>query len=616
MHLIMHSADIHIGMDYPATFSPQMATPKLQVSQSPIYSPRSPNEEAWRPRIVSHWQDIGEIQGELHGMDNVKLVKGVNTVQFLLHPIRSGLYKLQSVDASIHGVDVRFEPSEHQRNSTAQKIILEVEPPAPRFAVKSYSLGANALISGEEQWLGIQICISRDTVSDASLNIEWPSQAHSPSVPNLLDAHDTHHDLIIQPIGFSALIKDVNMDAGRVIPARLSGDASAPASSYSLELLNDSLLDAIVWWRVKVKQFDVPLEEVRISSYQSRKRTGQDSKMPLSSQHHHHGKRALSMLEIPLSLAYVSRCSRVVSASASLVIDQPFQIHTDAHEIRKGSFVVCLRITSTFQRHVTVRNVSLQCQKGFDLSENLLENSDIVPVELAPSATFCTTFLLTLDPSLLDHRAAAQAMVYRTGKLMPSVALVDYSIGEEVEDAHPYPMGEASQEYTAAVYSAYDHAAGPNQDEHRNLVAGDHDCDSIKQYTYAHKISFQLSSIDSDSYNVFVSVRMLGPFSAHIGSPVTLCWQLERVGACSPESSGASTISYEIIADPSSWARGSGGQGRVTLGLHNGSVATVEAQWTPCSLGTLEVPMLRLHDVYYQEIRETGVKKNVIIVKS
>jgi hypothetical protein len=111
-------------------------------------------------------------------------------------------------------------------------------------------------------------------------------------------------------------------------------------------------------------------------------------------------------------------------------------------------------------------------------------------------------------------------------------------------------------------------------------------------------------------------VRMLGPFNAHIGSPVTLCWQLERVGAYSSDSSGVSAISYEIIADPSSWTRGSRGQGRVNLGLRSGSVATVEAQWTPCSLGTLEVPMLRLHDVYYQEIRETGVKKNVVIVKS
>jgi len=151
---------------------------------------------------------------------------------------------------------------------------------------------------------------------------------------------------------------------------------------------------------------------------------------------------------------------------------------------------------------------------------------------------------------------------------------------------------------------------------------------SSQSYVHQHPIALQLSSIatDASAKNEFVSLRMLGPFTAIIGCPVTLCWQLERVGGSvdpdgddGDEDDGdgggeqeATGISYEVRADASVWSRGSRAQGIVSLGHRNGSVATVEMAWTPTTIGSLAMPTLRLHDVYYQDATRG---KNVIHVK-
>jgi hypothetical protein len=127
-------------------------------------------------------------------------------------------------------------------------------------------------------------------------------------------------------------------------------------------------------------------------------------------------------------------------------------------------------------------------------------------------------------------------------------------------------------------------------------------------YRHEHSIALQLSSISTDSSanNEYVSLRMLGPFSATIGCPVTLVWQLERVGGPDePTRGGRPTgISYEVRADAACWAKSSRSQGTVALGRPSGSMATVELAWTPTTIGAVPVPTLRLHDVYYvQEAR-------------
>ena len=244
---------------------------------------------------------------------------------------------------------------------------------------------------------------------------------------------------------------------------------------------------------------------------------------------------------------------------------------------------------------------------------------------LIPSRHHILTNLLSLTRSLahsltrlLAHslarhvppfaRAVAQATVYRTGKQAPSVALISYTVVPGDETTSGMPRYAAPQIAEVAPQAT-------------------------QSYVHQHPIALQLSSIatDASAKNEFVSLRMLGPFTAIIGCPVTLCWQLERVGGSvdrdggdgdEDEGSGgngdgggeheATGISYEVRADASVWSRGSRAQGIVSLGHRNGSVATVEMAWTPTTIGSLAMPTLRLHDVYYQDATRG---KSVIHVK-
>lgn len=608
--------------------SPSYDTPVPLGHASPLVSPTSPYNDSWRPNVVSHWRDIDEIEGECTDASPVQVKTDETTIHFLVNPIKSGLYKLSSICGFMNEAFVEIQSEDLERHD-GQTIMLKVDPPVPRMHVKAATLGNPSLISGEDQWLGIEIELERDSVSHATVNIDWPSRNIGNKGPEIAvqesdgTADALPSQFLFYPKLHSVLVQNLSgIDEKRVIAPETGDDilsTTGPASLYAVDFDSDCV-HALLWWRVSVGHLEVPIDDVRISSNRVRKEN--------SSANLHQGiesKRTLSTIGLPVSLLYSDQCSRVASASAKITIDQPFQIQTEAREMDKGVFLVSLKITSATEREVQIDSVEIDCQKGFSMSKNLLQESGSLPLVLDPLGACHASFILHLDASLLDNRAVAQAMVYRTGKLLPSAARIAYSpttLGEtdtNIAMASHSPREQRVENSFATMYSVFDQTMGPTEKDmdlmmQQEAAAHHHSHDTSTTCNHIHRFALQLSSIDTDSYNVFVSVRMLGPFSATIGCPVTLCWQLERVGTC--ERKALSQISYEIHFDSHTWSSTSKDQGRVLLGLKHGSIATIEAQWTPTSLGTLEVPLLRLHDVYYEEVRETGVKKNYVIVRS
>ena len=498
-----------------------------------------------------------------------------------MNPIVPGTYTLSKIEASINGV--RFEIASQDPDSPIQ---ITVRPPEPRVRVDAFT---RRLVAGEEQWLGIEVDVLRDddVETPSVMNVEWPGAVGTTPSSSLS---------AIRPVA-------------AVTQTIINGTPVDPDEGYNipntLQYANLATLGMpwTAWWRVHVSRLaDVPAEDVRVSVAKaasggigrSNVQQPDDSDQESLKRTIAAGKSVLLPISLlfegtgghPSSLRPSATNSRVVSAAASVVIDQPFLVQTQAREITKGVILVSMYITSSADRTVIIDGVHLRCQQGFSILGQPRKHSNQI---LPPLATMCASFVLKLEQGLLENRAVAQATVYRTGKLAPSVASISYSVVREEETLLPPPEHDTSRQRPS--------------------------------YSHEHQIALQLSSIatDTSTKNDFVSLRMLGPFNAIIGCPVMLCWQLERVGGSADDNdvdddsrsaSGVSGISYEVRADASSWSRGSRAQGVVSLGHRNGSVATIEMAWTPTTIGALALPSLKLHDVFYQDLTRG---KNVVV---
>lgn len=568
----------HLMVDHPSPASPS----------SPFFSNQSPTEDL---NSALRWEAAGKLAAEpamlvgtlASGQTLVSIdvagpsLEDSQELEFLITPIVSGTYSLTKLRAAINGTLVEMTPD-------ASLVQLHVEPPEPRIRVETVT---RTLVAGEEQWLGVEIDVLRDDSGPpTAMNVEWPSS--------------------ICPGSPSAVVNGERFepDESLNVPSTLQYTISRPRYT--------------VWWRARVdKSLDTPPEEVRVSCGWSPNpgmggagvRTAfQPSHLNSKANQQHQNIIPMRFHHLPVSVLFESEeqhCSRVASASALVAIDLPFLLRTDAREVRKGVILMTIQISSTSpDRTVAIHGVELRPQQGFSVSrfgsgQDTGGHPDTrgreVPQDeiIGPTSSMCASFLLSLDQSLLENRAVAQATVYRTGKLAPSVASIAYSV---VVDSDPVT------------------STAPCRDPSLPLSASNAPSPS-ETYMHEHLIALQLSSISTDSLanNEYISLRMLGPFSATIGCPVTLCWQLERVGG--PEESTRNGrligISYEVREDAACWSKSSRSQGSVALGKRNGSIATVEMAWTPTTIGPVPVPTLRLHDVYYVQ---EGRGRNMINV--
>jgi len=237
----------------------------------------------------------------------------------------------------------------------------------------------------------------------------------------------------------------------------------------------------------------------------------------------------------------------------------------------------------------------------------------------------------------------SQAMIYRNGKIAPSVLNLEYVVlGDESPTEILCLSGSPHFVHsTTSVTWGGDQPEGPSPDDAANLSSrhsmltpseneadiddfksmfqhdGSHELPCNPVIQMRHAISFQLStSSETGSSAVFVSVRMIGPFSAVIGCPVTFCWQLERLGSSELSNNSLdATIAFEVIADRSCWNPLGRTTGRIQLGYKSGSLAVLEAAWVAIMPGTLEPPTLKLQDAFSQEASDVGATNNLIVVR-
>lgn len=315
-----------------------------------------------------------------------------------------------------------------------------------------------------------------------------------------------------------------------------------------------------------------------------------------------------------------------------------------AHEISREEIIVTARIQSTTSRHLQLKNVNLKCQQGFYLVRNILKEMGLLPFTLGPFLSFSSSFVVSLEKSLAQgSRAISQAIVYRNGKISPSVLSLEYMILEAESPGEVLCLNGYlhSSHSTTSVSLGSDQPEGPSPGDvatlssrHKTMTPNSDEvdvddfssmfhhkgsdglpCSNVIQMR--HTISFQLStSSETGCSAVFVSVRMIGPFSAVIGCPVTFCWQLERKGSSEVSNDSLdATIAFEVLADRSCWIPQGRTTGRIQLGHKSGSLAVLEAAWVAIMPGTLEPPILKLQDAFAQEASDVGATNNLIVVR-
>jgi len=162
-------------------------------------------------------------------------------------------------------------------------------------------------------------------------------------------------------------------------------------------------------------------------------------------------------------------------------------------------------------------------------------------------------------------------------------------------------------------------------------AGGDDSCGSgsIQVCTFSHACALELPTLDADLPDAVVLVRLLGPFTAIAGQPVSMYWRLERAGLpemmdgntdrLAPTTAGLedgepSRLHFEVVSEGDSWQPMGRRSGAVTLDAYDGALATVEVTLIPLAGGTLPVPSLRLINIPYQELFDVGTGGNYVVV--
>eukprot|EP00890_Picochlorum_soloecismus_P001039 jgi/Picsp_1/1936/NSC_05402-R1_trafficking protein particle complex subunit 10 len=639
--------------------TPMAAT---SISQSPGWHSPSKAKNTSAPQVISHWRELDELEGvcsQVHEESGcATLSHGDQVFEFVLSPTKSGYYKLGKLSALFHGIPVEVPIKASEIESKCHKLVLEVKPALPRIQLLPLGVGEDCLIAGEVQWLGIHI-LHKEWLYDAKMMISWPvrhkiySGSYTGSNAELNAFHESGmHEASynVYPYYAPVLVSSLNTSIRKRILCPDLSQSILPTDPGTLlySVPNSHSNDALtVWWKVGIEQHKPSHEEVRIIPRNSKVLYSQDligSPTKKSREPSGLGKASLFSSELPIAMQYHDFCNRSISTSVTLPIKEPFTIHTTAHEISSLEIIVTARIRSTTSRNLQLKNINLKCQQGFYLVRNILKEMDLLPFTLGPFSSFSSSFVVSLEKSLgQGSRAISQAMIYRNGKIAPSIISLEYLVLGEESPGEVLCLN-GSQHFahsTTSVSWSSDQPEGPSADDaatvssrHSMLTPSEdeadiddfsrmfqHDgsnelpCHAVIQMR--HTISFQLSSSsETGSSAVFVSVRMIGPFSTVIGCPVTFCWRLERIGSSELSNDPLdATIAFEVIADRSCWNPLGRTTGRIQLGHKSGSLAVLEAAWVAIMPGTLEPPILKLQDAFSQEASDVGAMNNLIVVR-
>ena len=386
-----------------------------------------------------------------------------------------------------------------------------------------------------------------------------------------------------------------------------------------------------------------------------------------------------ALLDLSVNLEYTSGCQRSHSRVLAVPVRQPFAVHTSARELPGGrGLAVQFSLTSCLGVPAALLSLRLAPQPGFEECQNLLASLGALPVTLAPRASLTATFLLRSSVGLAGgDRLAALAKLQQAAKLQPTALTVEYTVelaalcgayaaavapdglllplpppvaGQQQQQQQQQQSSGGSSALTpaAGVLQQLRVAAPASRAGSRSSTVGEGSGDEGASPTassvaaagaasasqlckFRHLCTLELSAQeDEGGTEALVFIRLLGPFTAVVGRPVTLCWRLERCGAVESSQRGseasagrqdmqeealpATRLHYEVSAEGESWRPLGRRGGSVSLRAHDGAVATIEATWLPLAPGTVPVPSLHLGDVRYQELFDPGSTENAISV--
>eukprot|EP00887_Chlorella_sp_A99_P003263 scaffold9.g3263.t1 len=380
-----------------------------------------------------------------------------------------------------------------------------------------------------------------------------------------------------------------------------------------------------------------------------------------------------ALLDLAVNVQYASGCARSHARVLPVPVRQPFAVAAAARELPGGGGVaVQFTIASQLEAPAVLRGVELAPQPGFEVSQSLLGALGLLPAPLGPRALLTATFLLacTVDVGGAD-RAQALAKLAQAAKLQPSALSIHYAVEPAQQcsaaAAAPAPDGSAvplaagggtaapaaltpppgvlaqlcSAARVASPWRAGSRSSGGSEEsegEAGSPVAGSPTATAngaggaggVQVCRFRHLCVLELPAAeDEDRAGTLVFLRLLGPFTAVAGRPTTLCWRLERSGAEEgqqqqqrqqqrqrleeEELPPPTRLHYEVSAEGDGWRPLGRLGGAVSLGAHDGAVATVEATWLPLAPGMLPMPVLHLADVQYQEVFDPGSTRDTLI---
>lgn len=427
-----------------------------------------------------------------------------------------------------------------------------------------------------------------------------------------------------------------------------------------------------LWWRVTAGEVSAPPDQVHIAPPAPRHSSRPLDLRRLAGLPGDGPPGPAAALDLPAALEYASGCQRSHCRVLAAPVRQPFSVASAARELPSGGVAVQFTLTSNLAVPAQLARLALQPQPGFALSSSLLDGLGLLPASLDPGASLTAAFLLVPEGDAGDA-CASDAAVLLPAKLQPSVLSVDYTIdsrqqcgvaaaalGQHASGSHhssqqqqhgreadgggvasaPAPQqqraqqGHTQQQRTPGADALELLERTPSRGASRALnLRGDgrppgaDDSGSEDEgpaggpglepggrqlCSFRHLVTLERPASEEGSSGTVVFVRLLGPFSATVGQPTTLCWRLER-GGQPDQQLPASRISFEVQAESDHWRPLGWRQGGVTLAGHPGAVATVEATWVPLASGTLPVPALRLSDVAYQEVFDVGLSGGMAI---
>lgn len=271
-----------------------------------------------------------------------------------------------------------------------------------------------------------------------------------------------------------------------------------------------------------------------------------------------------------------------------------------------------------------VQHACLLPQNGLTVVTSMMEASGLLPVTLQPGATLVLATVLCHSPvsgegEVGEGQEEALASAQRDVNLLE----VEYELlhtspptcAPSVVPALGEATAPAARTLPLAMCPPPPHPEWLGQDAATHASKpGAEPGTGGRSYLFRHLLSLEMYPGEA-SPSKLVYIRLLGPFTAQLGQPLTLTWRLERAPEYQgPPTTSSEVVMYEVSAQGGGWRPSGKRSGSVSLATVGGAAATVEASWVPVAEGALQVPELRLRNFPHQELFDVGQATDDIMV--